>query len=95
MTRMSLVHCGVDAWVAVAALVALLDAAVDGTEPLLGRVETEDEAVFGVVDELCVPDPEVVLEHPASAAPATSTDTVSCAPRRIIALSSSGPDDFV
>jgi hypothetical protein len=93
MTRMSLVHCGVDAWVAVAALVALLDAAVDGTEPLLGSVE--DEAVLGVVDELCVPDPEVVLEHPASAAPATSTDTVSCAPRRIIALSSSGLDDFV
>jgi len=79
---MSLVHRGVDC-VAVAVLEAeelALDAeeAVDGTEAL-------GNAVLGVLDVLCAPDPEVALLHPASAAPATNA--VRCALLRIIGLS--------
>jgi len=80
---MSLVHRGVDC-VAVAVLEAeelALDAeeAVDGTEAL-------GDAVLGVLDVLCAPDPEVALLHPASAAPAMNTNAVSCALLRIIGL---------
>ena len=94
MTRMSLVHGGVDTWVAVAVFEAeelALDAeeVVDGTDAL-------GEAVLGVLDVLCAPDPEVALLHPASAAPAMNTNAVSCALLRIIGLSiARNPVDFV
>jgi hypothetical protein len=60
---------------------------VDATEALVDAVETDEAG--GVVDALLVPDPEVELVQPARAAPATSTNTVSCEQRRIIGLSSS------
>jgi hypothetical protein len=89
---MSLVHGGVDTWVAVAVFEAgelALDAVevVDETDAL-GEAGEPDEAgeVFGVLDALCAPDPEVALLHPASAAPAMSTNAVSCALLRIIGL---------
>ena len=99
MTRMSLVHGGVDTWVAVAGLEAVglgAGEVVDGA--VLEEVADPDEVSvgLGVADVLCVPDPEVELVHPASAAPAIRALTASCALRRIIGLSlSRNPDVFV
>jgi hypothetical protein len=100
---MSLVHGGVDTWVAVVvfgAEVLALDAetVVGGTDVLWEAVEPDEEVlgVLGVLDALCAPDPGVVLLHPASAAPATSTNAVSCALLRIIGLPLAWtPVDFV
>ena len=92
MTRMSLVHGGVETWVVVAAFEAeglALDAeeVVGGTDAPAEAVEPDEAGVvLGVLDVLCAPDPEVALLHPVSAAPAMSTNAVSCALLRIIGL---------
>ena len=86
---MSLVHGGVETWVAAVVFEAeelALDAeeVVDGTDALADAVEPDEAGeVLGVLDVLCAPDPEVALLHPASA-PAMSTNAASCALVRII-----------
>ncbi|MDP9092674.1 MAG: hypothetical protein M3N95_06965 [Actinomycetota bacterium] len=55
---------------------------VDGAE-VLGAAG-EADGVLRVVDARCAPNPDVVLEHPASAAQTTSAKAVSCTLWRII-----------
>lgn len=96
---MSLVHCGVDTWVAVA-LLGAKDPALDTDEVLdeAGAVTEADVAgdVLGGIEWLFAPNPEVALLHPASAAPEMSTKAISCALLRIIGRSLvRRPVDFV
>jgi len=89
MTRMSLVHCGIEVCVAVDEAGALaLDDVAAGAD-VLAELEADVAAeVPAPGDVLCEPDPEDVLLHPASTAPAMSTKVAIVARLRIIELSS-------
>jgi hypothetical protein len=93
---MSLVHCGVDTWVALA-LLGVDELALDAEGAVDETCAVAEAGEAGrVLDVPCAPDPEVALLHPASAAPTMTTNAVSCALLSMICVPLLGidPVDF-